>query len=38
MKLLLDENLPYQLSLDFPEHEVFTIQQKDGLGNRMVLY
>jgi predicted nuclease of predicted toxin-antitoxin system len=32
MKLLLDENLPKQLLKDFPEHEVYTIQQKGWNG------
>ena len=32
MILLLDENLPKQLLSDFPEHEVFTIQQKGWNG------
>ncbi len=25
MKLLIDENLPKKLKLDFPEHEIFTV-------------
>jgi predicted nuclease of predicted toxin-antitoxin system len=25
MKLLIDENLPKRLKLDFPEHEIFTV-------------
>lgn len=28
MKLLLDENLPKKLKLDFPEHEVYTVTDK----------
>jgi len=28
MKLLLDENLPKRLKLDFPEHEIFTVSDK----------
>lgn len=31
MKLLLDENLPKRLKLDFPEHEIFTV--RDMLWN-----
>ncbi len=26
MRLLLDENLPKRLKLDFPEHEVYTVR------------
>ncbi len=29
MKLLLDENLPKRLKKDFPEHEIFTVADKD---------
>ncbi|OWP63163.1 hypothetical protein CDA63_10760 [Hymenobacter amundsenii] len=32
MKLLLDENLPKRLRQDFPEHEVFTVRDKDWNG------
>lgn len=28
MKLLLDENLPKRLKIDFPEHEIFTVREK----------
>jgi len=28
MRLLLDENLPKRLRLDFPEHEVYTVSDK----------
>ena len=28
MRLLLDENLPKRLKLDFPEHEIFTVSDK----------
>lgn len=28
MKLLLDENLPKRLKLDFPKHEIFTVSDK----------
>lgn len=28
MKLLLDENLPKKLKLDFPEHEIYTVSEK----------
>lgn len=29
MKLLIDENLPKKLKLDFPEHEIFTVSDMD---------
>lgn len=32
MRLLLDENLPKRLKLDFPEHEIFTVRDKDWNG------
>jgi hypothetical protein len=32
MKLLLDENLPKRLKLDFPEHEVYTVRDKEWNG------
>lgn len=32
MKLLLDENLPKRLKQDFPEHEIFTIREKEWNG------
>lgn len=32
MRLLLDENLPKRLKQDFPEHEVFTIRDKQWNG------
>ncbi|MEO6687154.1 MAG: DUF5615 family PIN-like protein [Dyadobacter sp.] len=32
MRLLLDENLPKRLKLDFPEHEVFTVRDKEWNG------
>ena len=32
MKLLLDENLPKRLNLDFKEHEVFTVRDKGWNG------
>ena len=32
MKLLLDENLPKRLKLDFPEHEIYTIRDKNWNG------
>lgn len=28
MRLLLDENLPKRLKLDFPEHKIYTITDK----------
>jgi hypothetical protein len=32
MKLLLDENLPKKLKLDFQNHEIYTIQEKNWQG------
>lgn len=32
MRLLLDENLPKRLKLDFEEHEVFTVRDKQWNG------
>jgi hypothetical protein len=32
MRLLLDENLPKRLKSDFPEHEVFTVRDKQWNG------
>ncbi len=32
MLLLLDENLPKRLKLDFPEHEIFTVRDKGWNG------
>lgn len=39
MRLLLDENLPKRLKLDFPEHEVYTVRDKNwnGLKNGELL-
>jgi predicted nuclease of predicted toxin-antitoxin system len=39
MKLLLDENLPKKLKLDFPEHEIYTVSDKgwNGIQNRKLL-
>ena len=39
MKLLLDENLPKKLKLDFPSHEVFTVRemQWNGIKNGALL-
>ncbi|MBV9961449.1 MAG: hypothetical protein JO072_04310 [Parafilimonas sp.] len=39
MRLLLDENLPKKLKIDFPEHEVFAIRDKqwNGTGNGELL-
>lgn len=39
MKLLLDENLPKRLKLDFPEHEIFTVRDKgwNGIKNGKLL-
>lgn len=35
MLLLLDENLPKRLKLDFPEHEIYTVRDKawNGIKN-----
>lgn len=36
MKILLDENLPAKLKLDFgPDHTVFTVRIWNGLENAM---
>jgi hypothetical protein len=32
MKLLLDENLPKRLKLDFPDHEVYTVRDLSWNG------
>ena len=32
MRLLLDENLPKRLKLDFPELEIFTVRDKEWNG------
>ena len=32
MRLLLDENLPKRLKLDFPDHEIFTVHDKGWNG------
>ena len=34
MLLLLDENLPKRLKLDFPEHEVYTVRDKQWNGTK----
>ncbi|EMR01175.1 DUF5615 family PIN-like protein [Cesiribacter andamanensis] len=34
MKLLLDENLPKRLKLDFPEHEIYTVHDKGWDGKK----
>jgi len=36
---LLDENLPKRLKLDFPEHEIYTVQDKgwNGIKNGELL-
>ena len=34
MKLLLDENLPKRLKLEFPEHEVYTVRDKGWNGRK----
>ena len=39
MRLLLDENLPKRLKLDFSNHEVFTVREKEwnGIKNGEIL-
>lgn len=39
MRLLLDGNLPKRLKSDFPEHDIFTVQEKewDGIKNGELL-
>lgn len=39
MRLLLDENLPKRLKLDFPDHEIFTVRDKgwNGIKNGELL-
>jgi hypothetical protein len=32
MKLLLDENLPKKLKIDFPDHEIYTVTDKGWNG------
>ena len=32
MRLLLDENLPKRLKLNFPEHEIYTVRDKEWNG------
>ena len=32
MRLLLDENLPKRLKADFPNHEIFTVRDKEWNG------
>jgi predicted nuclease of predicted toxin-antitoxin system len=32
MKLLLDENLPKRLKTDFPNHEIYTVQDQGWTG------
>jgi len=34
MRLLLDENLPKRLKLDFPEHEIYTVSDKGWNGKK----
>jgi predicted nuclease of predicted toxin-antitoxin system len=34
MKLLLDENLPKRLKLDFPDHEIYTVFEKGWAGKK----
>lgn len=39
MRLLLDENLPKRLKLDFPTHDIFTVRDKgwNGIKNGRLL-
>lgn len=39
MRLLLDENLPKRLKLDFLEHEIYTVRDKgwNGIKNGELL-
>ena len=39
MRLLLDENLPKRLKLDFPDHDIFTVRDKgwNGIKNGQLL-
>ncbi len=39
MKLLLDENLPKRLKLDYLEHEIYTVREKgwNGIKNGQLL-
>lgn len=39
MKLLLDENLPKRLKQEFPEHEIYTVREKNwnGISNGELL-
>ncbi len=39
MRLLLDENLPKRLKLDFTEHEIYTVRDKgwNGIKNGQLL-
>ena len=34
MRLLLDENLPKRLKLDFPGHKIYTVSDKDWNGKK----
>lgn len=34
MRLLLDENVPKRLKLDFPEHEIYTVNDKGWNGKK----
>ena len=34
MKLLIDENLPKKLKIDFPEHEIFTVSDMGWNGKK----
>lgn len=34
MRLLLDENIPKRLKIDFPGHEVFTVTEKGWNGTK----
>lgn len=36
MKLLIDENLPKRLKLDFPEHKIYTVNDKGWNSKKTV--
>lgn len=38
MRLLIDENLPKKLKLDFPEHEIFTVSDIGWNSKKLLLF
>ncbi len=34
MKVLVDESLPIELKFEFPDHEVFTVNDMNWLGKK----